>query len=42
MVIPSDKQWLVADRYQLTNLIGRGGMGAVWRATAHCCSAPSR
>ncbi len=32
-VIPSDNQRLVADRYLLTDLIGRGGMGAVWRAT---------
>ncbi|WP_328665840.1 protein kinase [Streptomyces sp. NBC_00322] len=32
-MIPSDKQRLIADRYLLTDLIGRGGMGAVWRAT---------
>ncbi|ARZ65740.1 serine/threonine protein kinase [Streptomyces albireticuli] len=30
---PTDKQRLIADRYLLTDLIGRGGMGAVWRAT---------
>ncbi|WP_058043160.1 serine/threonine-protein kinase [Streptomyces roseifaciens] len=31
-MIPSDEQRLIADRYLLTDLLGRGGMGAVWRA----------
>lgn len=31
-VIPSDKQRLIADRYLLTDLVGRGGMGAVRHA----------
>ncbi|MGK5733658.1 protein kinase domain-containing protein, partial [Streptomyces sp. URMC 124] len=32
-MIPSDEQRLIAERYLLTDLMGRGGMGAVWRAT---------